>query len=243
MGEENQGYIQRINPNTPIYRIFTLRRGLETVIGKKLTLVRPSRWEDPYENALYQTKIQTGQGEAVSVESLRDCLYAQCWTEDGNSDALWRIYSPRKNGFRATTTVGKLLTAIRENAEIRKSDCWIGKVNYCHQEIVEKLFSRIEVADITDSSGLAPMKFLLIKRNAFQYEREVRIAYNHPDSNVNPHGNFKPFKIDPNTLFDRLLFDPRIDEEQFDRLEDKLRKSGYDKEIKKSTMYAEPDFS
>lgn len=123
----DQGYIQRINPNTPIYRIFTLRRGLETVIGKKLTLARPSRWDDPYENALYNRKIKKPKGRLVSIEKLRDSLYAQCWTEDGNSDALWRIYSLSKNGFRATTTVGKLLTAISENKGIPKADCFIGK--------------------------------------------------------------------------------------------------------------------
>jgi len=84
-------YIQRINPNTPIYRIFTLQRGLDTIVGKKLTLVRPHLWDDPYENALYQRKMKTEQGDEVSVEALRNCLYGQCWTEDGNSDALWRI--------------------------------------------------------------------------------------------------------------------------------------------------------
>jgi hypothetical protein len=250
MGEENQiigdevqaHFIQRINSNTPIYRIFTLKRGLRTLVGKQLTLVRPSLWDDPYENALYQRNIQTAQGESVSIEELRDCLYAQCWTEDGNSDALWRIYSPSKNGFRATTTVGKLLKAISENKGIRKTDCSIGKVNYCHQEIVEELFSRIELSDFTDSTGLRPIKFLLIKRNAFQHEREVRIAYCHPKSNANPHGNFKSFDIAPNTLFDRLLFDPRINDADFARLKDRIRQSGYTGEIGKSTMYGRPVF-
>jgi hypothetical protein len=252
MGEENQiigdevqaRFIQRINPNTPIYRIFTLERGLETIIGKKLTLVRPSLWDDPYENALYQTPIQTDKGENISVEPLRDCLYAQCWTEDGNSDALWRIYSPYKNGFRATTTVGKLLKAISEKqaVPVRKCDCFIGKVNYCHQEIVEELFSRIDISDFTDSTGLRPIKFLLIKRNAFQHEREVRIAYCHPESNANPHGNFKSFDIDSNTLFERLLFDPRINDTDFAGLKDQIRQRGYTGEIGKSTLYGKPVF-
>ena len=236
-------FIQRINQNTPIYRIFTLQYGLDAVVGKKLTLVRPSLWEDPYENALYQRKIKTDQGQNVSIEGLRDCLYAQCWTEDGNSDALWRIYSPSKNGFRVTTTVGKLLKAISENKGIRKADCSIGKVNYCHQEIVEELFSRIELSDLTDSTGLAPIKFLLIKRNAFQHEREVRLAYNHPESGNNPHGKIRSFDIDPNALFDRLLFDPRINDVDFAGLKDQIRQSGYTGEIGKSTLYGKPIFS
>lgn len=236
-------FIQRINPNTPIYRIFTLERGLEAVVEKKLSLARPHRWEDPYENALYHRQVQTTQSEAVSLDSLRNCLYAQCWTEDGNSDALWRIYSPDKNGFRATTTVGKLLKAISENAGIRKTDCSIGKVNYCHQEIVEELFSRIELTDFTDSTGLKPVKFLLIKRNAFQHEREVRVAYNHPNSGANPHGDFKSFDIDPNTLFDRLLFDPRISEVEYTNVVSQIRQSGYTREIGKSTLYGKPVFN
>jgi len=235
-------YIQRINPNTPIYRFFTLEYGIETIIGKTLTLVRPSLWEDPYENALYKRNVKSAGGD-VSVERLRDCLYAQCWTEEANSDALWRIYSPNKNGFRATSTVRKLLKAISNNNGIRKADCSIGKVNYCHQYIVDELFSRIALSDITDTSGLQPIKFLLIKRNAFQHEREVRLAYNHPESSVNPNGNFKSFDIDPNTLFERLLFDPRIDETEFAELKAKLKTSGYNNEIGKSNMYDKPDFN
>jgi hypothetical protein len=251
MGQENEiiddevqaHFIQRINPNTPIYRIFALERGLEAVIGKKLSLARPHRWDDPYENALYQRKVHTTEGDKVSIDSLRNCLYAQCWTEDGNSDALWRIYSPQKNGFRTTTTVEKLLKAISESNGIRKTDCSIGKVNYCHQEIVEELFSRIELSDFTDPTGLKPIKFLLIKRNAFQHEREVRVAYNHPNSGVNPNGDFKSFDINPNTLFDRLLFDPRIDAAEFARLENQIRQSGYNGEIGKSTLYGKPVFN
>jgi hypothetical protein len=87
-----------------------------------------------------------------------------------------------------------------------------------------------------------PIKFLLIKRNAFQHEREVRIAYNHPNSNANPHGNFKSFDIDPNSLFERLLFDPRVNDVDFGGLTKKIRDSGYKKEIAKSTMYGKPDF-
>jgi hypothetical protein len=153
-GEVAAHFIQRINPNTPIYRIFTLERGLAAVIGKKLTLTRPSLWDDPYENALYNRKVENPEGQLVSIEALRNSLYAQCWTEDGNSDALWRIYSPSKNGVRATTTVGKLLKAISENNGIRKAHCFIGKVNYCHQEIMDELFSRIEFSDLTDTSGI-----------------------------------------------------------------------------------------
>ena len=136
MGQENQTignevqahFIHRINPNTPIYRIFTLERGLDAVVGKKLTLVRPRLWDDPYENALYQRKVKTSGGEEVSIDNLRDCLYAQCWTEDGNSDALWRIYSPSKNGFRATTTVGKLLKAISDNHGFAKETARLEKL-------------------------------------------------------------------------------------------------------------------
>src|SRR5258708_10626996 len=119
------------DPNTSIYRIFTLDRLFEAIINKQIALVRPSLWDDPFENLLYQIPWKDSAGKSISTEALRNSLYGQCWTLLSVSDALWRIYSPCEIGVRVRTTVAKLLSSIwKANDPLATNKYFIGKVKY-----------------------------------------------------------------------------------------------------------------
>ena len=45
-----------IDYNTPIYRIFPLDRLLESLKDKQFCLVKPEKWDDPYENVVLNSK-------------------------------------------------------------------------------------------------------------------------------------------------------------------------------------------
>lgn len=115
------GYPHRVEDNCiqlpkldmPIYRVFSAKRFRETFRDRKLALVRAKLWDDPFENFLYQVRCVCAQtGQPISIESLRRRLYGQCWTLLQESDAMWRIYAPRKNGVMVRTTIRKLINAI-----------------------------------------------------------------------------------------------------------------------------------
>ena len=90
----------------PIYRIEPFDRLIEILRSKRLTLVSPSKWEDPFENFILSAKIKVGQHKLAFAD--HDRFYGSCWTWKGYSDALWRIYSPDKQGVRLRTSIRKL---------------------------------------------------------------------------------------------------------------------------------------
>ncbi len=53
-----------IAPETKVFRVFPISR-LESVLEtKQLTLVIPSKWDDPFENQLYNIKVIDGLTQA-----------------------------------------------------------------------------------------------------------------------------------------------------------------------------------
>lgn len=192
----------------PIYRIFSLERFFQVLHKKQLTLVKPYLWDDPFENVLLKSEFKTASNETVVFEA-HDSVYGQCWTRHAESDAMWRIYSPHKSGVRLQTTPRKLLTTLQANIHEHPELCgFIGKVTYATNENhLKELLQKINLTT-TDGTGIA--QSLLYKRKEFEHEQEIRLIYSGPDGKC-PNNIFN-CSIEPNTLFDSIMFDPRIDE-------------------------------
>src|SRR5580704_11348076 len=79
--------------DVPIYRIFPLGRFEQVMTTKRLVLVKPSAWEDEFENFLLQATAHIGGNELASLESLRNKLYGQSWMLCPDSEAMWKLYS------------------------------------------------------------------------------------------------------------------------------------------------------
>jgi hypothetical protein len=114
-----------------IYRIMPIHQLLEIFETKQLTLVKPSMWDDPFENLL------------LNVSPVRDAVYGQCWTLHKETDAMWRIYSQNKQGAKVKTTIRKLIEALQlQSGQYLKIQCFIGEVEYLTQrQLVDKLIS------------------------------------------------------------------------------------------------------
>lgn len=221
--------------DTRIYRIFPISRFIQVLTTQKLTLVKPKKWDDPFENALLSASFVVG-GEATSFAA-KESVYGQCWTLHRETDAMWRIYSHGKDGVRVTTTPRKLLTALKmhvgKHADVR---CFIGKVQYAKKSNLKGIFEKIDLMK-TDGSGIA--ESLLYKRQEFAHEKEMRLIYNGDDTKC--ESDIFSFKIDANELFDRVLFDPRMDESLQDAYMDTLESLGCEVEVRRSTLYDPPE--
>lgn len=225
------------DPSKRIYRILTLDRLFDTIVGKRLALVRPRLWDDPFENLLYQTPWKTPAGESISIEPLRNSLYGQCWTLASESDALWRIYSPYKIGVRVSTTVGKLFSAVwNDDDRLVTNKYFIGKMEYWSKSRLLKMLGAPSKS-IFDSTGRAQVVFLLRKPKAFQHEKEIRLVF-HAIEDRQDDVIFCP--IDPNALFETLLFDPRMDPLTIRTFTTVLRQIGFKNPISQSTLYNAP---
>jgi hypothetical protein len=220
--------------DTPIYRIFPIGRFIQVLTAKELTLVKPKKWDDPFENALLSSDFIVG-GE-TAVFSAKDSVYGQCWTLHRETDAMWRIYSPRKDGVRLMTTPRKLLAALKSHVgQYADVKCFIGKVQYKKKSELLNVFGKINILS-SDGSGIA--RSLIYKRPEFSHEREVRLIYNGDDNNGT--SDIFSFEIDYNKLFDRVLFDPRMEESLRRSYISAIKDLGCTVGVKRSTLYDAP---
>jgi len=220
--------------DTPIYRIFPIGRFIQVLTKKELTLVKPKKWDDPFENALLSSDFLVGNEKATIAA--KDSVYGQCWTLHRETDAMWRIYSQSKDGVRLRTTPRKLLTALKTHVdEFADLTCFVGKVEYKTKPELLEIFGQINVVS-TDGTGIA--QSLLYKRREFSHEREVRLIYSAVDNN-SPSDIFS-FGVNPNELFDRVLFDPRMDDSLRKSYTAAIKSLGCDVEVKRSTLYDPP---
>jgi hypothetical protein len=178
-------------------------------------------------------------GEKFGV-GFRDNYYGQCWTFTKESDAIWRIYAPNKNGVKVTSTPRKLLKALYIQAgEFKDINSFIGRVEYWS---TKKLLKQLNDGSLMrslliDPSGKGPVFTLLFKRIPFKHENEIRLIYN---AQKPLNNKVYSFNIDPFDLFDKLVFDPRMPYSEFRQNKAILIKLGYKKSIVKSNLYRIP---
>jgi hypothetical protein len=151
---------------------------------------------------------------------------------------MWRIYSPDKNGARIATTPRKLFKALYDSADkFRDINCFIGKVNYYTTPKLNRLLQNHASDWITDTIGAGQAQTLLFKRNAFKHENEYRLIFN---SQGKINSDIYSFPIDPLDLIDDIVFDPRIEYNEFSIHKKELQKLGFNKRIVKSILYQAP---
>ncbi len=167
-------------------------------------------------------------------------FFGQCWTTECESDALWRIYAPKKDGILIRSTPKKLLTKLygsKPDDELR----WeMGKINYLKEkDIVENssiLFNQV----ISDTSGRECFKSLLIKREAFRYESEVRLLYQDLDNDCKE--DIIKFEIkDINDVFDQITIDSRMSKFMCENFIQIAKDAGFEGEVTRSTLYEVPN--
>jgi len=221
-----------------IYRIISLERLEELFATKHNVLVKPSKWEDLFENFILKSKVRLLSGE-IREYNFYDRFYGQCWTLHSASDAVWRIYSPNGDKVRIRTTVRKLLGSLYEvHPSLPEVRCCLGKVLYLGQKRL------MDYANNTfDDSGIAVenlFRSLLVKRRAFLHEKEVRLLYDEIDDKGFEKDTYS-YVIEPNSLISQIMIDPRRSESEAKSIKARIRKAtGYKGVIKRSLMYTLP---
>ena len=204
-----------ISMNTTIYRYFPKHRFFELFEEQKNALVRPVMWDDPFENFILRSPLRMSNGE-VGGFGYHDNMYGQCWTLEKNSDAMWRIYSPLGDAVCVQTTVGKLVSSLFHGLVIRDSStapvsCFIGKVKYLTDPQL-KTFS--EIAFKNDFRDHVSEKSLLLKREGFEYEREVRLIFSDVSTKKHRDRVFK-YCFNPSDVIERLTIDPKMSDRDY----------------------------
>ncbi|WP_161804128.1 hypothetical protein [Komagataeibacter europaeus] len=64
-----------VDLNQKIYRVFPLSRFIELNVTQSNALVRPAKWEDPFENYFLGARAFEASGQEIDLSSLRNDWY------------------------------------------------------------------------------------------------------------------------------------------------------------------------
>jgi hypothetical protein len=205
------------NWDTPIYRIFQVDYLKELIKAHKNCLVQPQKWDDPFENFFLRSECVNKKGEHISLSSIHNDWYGQCWTTVKESDAMWRIYSPNKNGARVSTTVRKLFDKFYDYTDKRAClKYFIGEVRYISRADIEQFLNDTTFQDL--SFGGMPHGFaktLCMKRPEFTHESEVRLLFQDIEPKIGVNG-LAYFPFNSNIILDEIALDPRLLDNEFE---------------------------
>ena len=221
-----------------LYRIISVDRLVELFTNRQNVLVRPSQWDDPFENFVLKSQAKLSSGDVVTFDFNND-FYGQCWTTQKASDAMWRIYSPKSNGVRIRTTVRRLGDGLgKACGDWAHIQSFIGRVRYLKKKQMLD-FANGVFANGLDATAFA--KTLLVKRPAFRHEREVRLLYFEKENDRRGNNLFR-YSIEPTELVDQVMIDPRLAKNDAAALKSEIkRRTGFGGQIKRSLLYAPPE--
>ena len=231
-----------------IYRVFSFDRLKEIFDTGKVTLVKPKLWDDPFENFILNSTGILPDGRAFQI-GFRDSFYGQCWSLTKESDAMWRIYSLDKNGVKVKTTIRKLFTPLfqaggehrKMNGNVYNLSSFVGKVKYQGtKKLIEMLNDKERMSNkIFDQSGWGQASSFYFKRWAFRHENEVRIMFNKHDGH---NADLFKFEVNPSDLIDEIVFDPRMNVDDYEQKNSEIRSWGYQKNVIQSGLYKIREF-
>lgn len=210
-----------------LYRIMDFSRVVQIFEKKELYFAKPSTWEDPYEQRIKHSKDHA--------------IFAQCWSELGISDAMWRIYSQNGMGVRISTTADKIVAVMKAACKEKGYKYRVRSVEYKSQvainieakAIANELRQAFNISRATD--------MLYLKRDAFRHENEWRATFLALSEDRVSDKKGLAVKIDPHEFIDRILLDPRAPEELVSAFKyyfkSKLKFKG---EVARSVLYKSP---
>jgi hypothetical protein len=222
--------------------------------SRQLVLVAPHRWEDPFEVLSQSVILVDPRSEPPETQPLDDFLrpaYAQCWSRIEESDTLWRAYSrvfkdthfqrnlfPRDEGVQVRSSPRKLLAALQAWAADNPGyACFVGAVRYLPRTGIyhhlEALLNRHGPEAL--GHGELRAELLLLKRDAFAHEAEVRIIA--VSERSAEEEDRLVVAIDPSEVFDEVTFEPRLAPTEREGRENMARSLGYKGKFRVSDLY------
>lgn len=150
-----------------LYRYMPLELFVDIVINHKLTLLSPDLWEDTFDGWIWKDMMQSTKEKFHKIHQLCEEYYsrifAQCWSKNGDSIALWNIYSYDKKAIMIHTTV----------QELEKLGGLFKEITYNDEVSVVQIFLiNLFKGKLDPETAIEP---LTIKRSGFAYEGEFRM--------------------------------------------------------------------
>jgi hypothetical protein len=204
------GYVRLLDSNSQvidrfckkhkyIYRYLPIERFFELVHKNKFAFISPNKWNDPFDNFLFNYEIQNKDNSFLNK------LYVGCFTLNPHSQAYWKTYAPEGYSVRLRFETKKLFDLVLN----LKDRSWFGELNYKRETEIIEIFQNtnglkasLEENEVNDTF----LKVFSLKRKPFEYENEVRIII---ESKKLKDG-IRRVNIELTSLISDVYLDPRI---------------------------------
>ena len=217
-----------------IFRIFSFERFVDLLSEKRLALVLPEKWDDPFENFVINSRI--------SLLGVKQAIFGQCWTYNSETDFMWRVYAPDKNGIKIKSRIDKLYDNLTKNEKCIESNQipFVGSVIYENWDKIKEKFEQLSLHnDILTNDLKTLIETLYIKRKEFVAEKEFRIiVFDDNKQNSDNYDNVIFIDIEPTEIIEEIIIDPRVDNEKFQVWKNLFNKLGFTGKIEKSELYS-----
>ncbi len=203
-----------------------------------MRFVEPPAWPDQYERRFY-----TADYKKVKIyPNAAPKLYATCFTPCKDSEPAWQVYNRKKEGLGARCVQFRFnQVALREELVKNLEDCTIveGVVDYQSNSFIDELHlsttkdgtpSILYDHYFSDFTLDNFINLLLLKRTAFDYEKEVRIFLIFDEDNNESKSMTKEEITPKNISLDWLSFieeirvDPNCTEIEIALLQDAINR-------------------
>jgi len=162
----------------PLYKYMDVESAFRFLKAVTISYVEPSSWYDPFEKRFYNADFSKIQN------FVKPKLFASCFTRKASNEASWVMYSYFKNGLasksiRFELTPGLYYDILEGYGDLTKTKIVISDVNYSlNEQTIKALHKKTCQEHNRYFENFNIDKFIdlmLIKRKAFEYEKEVRI--------------------------------------------------------------------
>jgi hypothetical protein len=174
---------------------------------------------------------------------------------------MWRVYTSNKDSVKVKSTISKLITSLESSTEYiqqkneseRITKEWeeegTGQFVFEFEGSITKVkyLKDKEFVKLNNSRRLGIEYFsnpMSMKRYEFRHEKEIRIILYYMDSDLHSseyiYDDMFSYHIDPNLLFDEIVFDPRMNVNKYLSFKMFLENNGFKNKIKQSSLYKLP---
>lgn len=208
------------------YKYMSLETALLCLENSNLRFSEPTNWPDKYEGRFYKAEIK-GSVSSYNNPPLLGC----CFTYRQDNEAAWKLYSYNKGGLNSICVEFKLdRNKLREHlfnsvSTLSSShnifNLYEGSVEYWNQQKIDnldkkkvsrnhkKIPNELHEAFFNSFSFEKYLNLMLLKRNAFLHEQEVRFLL--VPQNIKAFTKTKIKPIEPKINWADVILEVRID--------------------------------
>lgn len=200
----------------------------------QLRLSPVADWTDPYEKAWTELLFNRPQSPLKGAHA-----YGLCWTLTTFDEPAWRMhgFSRSQPMVRLRFHTRELLQAARGQLEREPGSWFLGSVRYCRTKQLDELAKLVANESQKDVSRNAAT-MLVHKRNAFRFEKEVRLLYIDPPGSQPRSEIFLP--MNPAADITQVMSSPYATKKSHGDISRALRAHGM--KVVSSGVLAAPDW-